>query len=107
MDPLPQLRHLLPRAIQLSGGGFLRPLLQPSVERGLTAERPLAARLLKSPEPLGGYRRPIRGRALWQEEQEHMVTNYPHSFASRDDQPDVTAESGSIEAPGVRMMDRV
>ena len=36
-----------------------------------------------------------------------MVTNYPHSFASRDDQPDVTAESGSIEAPGVRMMDRV
>jgi hypothetical protein len=36
-----------------------------------------------------------------------MVTNYPHSFASHDDQLHATAEDGKIERSGVRVVDRL
>jgi hypothetical protein len=42
-----------------------------------------------------------------QEEQEHMVTNYPHSFASHDDNIGATAEDAKMEGFGGRVMDRL
>jgi len=46
-------------------------------------------------------------RTLRQEEQEHMVTNYPRSFASRDNQPQATAEDGQMDGFGGRILERL
>src|SRR5262245_11689084 len=107
MDPIPRPRRLFPQSRQRFTDDFVDRLLQPSVGRRLMAEKPPAAWLLKSPEPQGGNRRPIIGRSPRQEEQEHMVTNYPHSFASHDDRMHATAEDGKVEQSGVRVMDRL
>ena len=36
-----------------------------------------------------------------------MVTNYPHSIASRQEGPQATAEDGKMDGFGVRVMDRL
>src|SRR6202022_2296346 len=41
-----------------------------------------------------------------QEEQEHMVTNYPHSLASHEDGTRATTEDGNMDGLG-RVMDRL
>src|SRR5262249_6557870 len=42
-----------------------------------------------------------------QEEREHMVTNYPHSIASHDDDLPATAEDANLEGFGGRVIDRL
>jgi len=44
---------------------------------------------------------------LRQEEQEHMATNYSHSFASHEDRMRATVEEEKIEGFGRKLVDRM
>ena len=66
--------------------------------------RLLPARLLKSPEPQVGRRRPYLRGSGRQEEQANMVTNYPHPVTSNQG---VRAAADETQADGFGVIDRL